>query len=135
MGIRLSTISRYGLRAMIELAKNESGGLLSAKEISLRQNIPLRYLENIMLRLLASGLVISSRGKKGGFSLSREPSKIKISEIIKALEGGSFITPCVDDPSICKRSPFCETRPLWKEMNEILWEALESKTLEDLLKR
>lgn len=133
MGLKLSTLSRYGLRAMIELAKRERK-LVSLKEISEKQNIPIRYLENIMLKLSASGLVISSRGKGGGFILAKDPSEIKISDIIKALEGNALLVPCLDNPSICSRSASCESRTLWIELKEAFWKTLESKSLSDLVK-
>lgn len=134
MSIKLSTISRYGLRAMIELAKNKDKSFVSLREISEKQGIPLRYLENIMLKLSSSRLVLSSRGKGGGFTLVKDPSSIKISDIIKALEGDTSFVPCVDNPSLCPRTNCCETRPLWVELKEAFWKVLDSRKLSDLLK-
>lgn len=135
MGLRMSTLSRYGLRAMIELSKRKGEGFVSLKEISKNQRIPMRYLENIMLRLLATGLVKSTRGKGGGFALTRDPSEIKVSEIIRALEGDLSLVPCLDDSSVCDRSLCCETRPLWKELRERILEVLEKRRLSDLFEK
>ncbi|KUK23092.1 MAG: BadM/Rrf2 family transcriptional regulator, partial [Thermotoga petrophila] len=108
MALRLSTTTRYGLRALIELAKNREGEFISLKEISKRQKIPIRYLENIMLKLVGGGIVVSSRGKGGGFKLSRDPSEIKISDVIEFLEGPISLVPCLEDSSLCSRTAKCE---------------------------
>lgn len=134
MALRLSTTTRYGLRALIELAKNREGEFISLKEISKRQKIPIRYLENIMLKLVGGGIVVSSRGKGGGFKLSRDPSEIKISDVIEFLEGPISLVPCLEDSSLCSRTAKCETRGLWAELKRALWKTLEEKRLSDLIK-
>ncbi len=133
--MRISTITRYGVRAMIDLAIHGKDGYVYLKDIARRQQISLRYLENIMTKLVKAGLVFSSRGRNGGFSLSRPPSMINVSEIIRVLEGSFAPVPCVDNPYVCERSDFCVSHELWKGINSTIWEYFSSHTLEELAKK
>jgi Rrf2 family transcriptional regulator, cysteine metabolism repressor len=86
--VRITSKGRYGLRAMMELARPEnSQTLLKTREISEKQNIPLKYLEQIVGILKKNNLVQSARGAEGGYRLSRPASQITVFEILTALEG------------------------------------------------
>ena len=90
----LSQRARYGLRALVALARND-GGQLSAGEISRRADAPRKFLETILLELSHSQIVVSRRGKYGGYTLAREASAITFAEIIRAMDGPLALAPCV----------------------------------------
>ncbi|MCX5886981.1 MAG: Rrf2 family transcriptional regulator [Proteobacteria bacterium] len=133
--MKISTKGRYGARAMLDLALYYGKGPILLKDIAMRQEIPLRYLEQLIVPLKASGLVKSTRGARGGYVLSRLPSDIKLSEIIYVLEGSIVPVECVTQPKNCHRSENCVTRDIWTEMYLATQSILESFTLEELVKR
>ena len=131
--MKMSTKGRYGSRAMVDLALHYNEGPISLKAISERQNISVRYLENIMTSLVAKGIINSTRGKKGGFTLARPPKEVLLGEIIAAVEGSISPVKCADDPKTCRRSDFCETRYVWVEMKDAMNAILDSTTLQDMV--
>jgi Rrf2 family protein len=130
----LSTKGRHSSRAMLDLTLHYGLGPISVKEIAQRQEISERYLENIMTTLISRGLVISIRGKGGGFMLSKPPHKIRLIEIIHVMEGSIAPVHCVDDPTICGRSEQCVTYDVWGMLKKAMTELLDSITLEDMVK-
>jgi Rrf2 family protein len=130
--MKLSTRSRYGARLMLELALNYGKGPVNLRDLAKSQEIPERYLNNIMILLKSSGLINSSRGAKGGYTLAREPHEINLMEIIETTEGGICIVECVDDSTSCVRVPFCITRDIWIEIERKIKESLSSLTLADM---
>jgi Rrf2 family transcriptional regulator, cysteine metabolism repressor len=131
--MKLSSRSRYGFRAILELALDYGKGPMQIKTISDRESISNKYLEQLIAMLKASGLVRSMRGPKGGYVLSRHPSEIKLSEIFTTLEGPLLTVECLDHPEICPRCADCVTRDLWAEMQEAVLKVLEGKTLQDMV--
>ena len=134
--MKISTITRYGLRAMVNLAMyyyNENK-YIPLSYIAKKEEISMRYLENIMTKLITAGLVLSRKGKYGGFTLSKSPEKIKVSEILKALEGDMTPVFCISDPTLCKRVSICSTYELWLQLYKDIWSLLDSKTLAQLAK-
>lgn len=135
--LRFSTRSRYGLRAMIELALNYSPTQPTPLvRVAESQDISEGYLEQLMTFLRKGGLVRSVRGPQGGYLLTRVPSKITVGEVIRCLEGPISPTGCVseDNPEICQRSSACITKVLWERVREAIASVLDSTTLEDLCK-
>ena len=132
--MKLSTRGRYASRAMLDLALNYGKGSVSLKNIARRQEISERYLEHIMTVLLSAGLVQSTRGSRGGFSLAKLPKEIKLSQIIQAVEGSISPVACVDDPKLCNRVDACVTYEIWKKLKKAMLEVLDSVTLEDMVK-
>jgi len=130
--MRLSTRSRYGLRMMLELAVHYNDSPVLLKEISKNQKISLKYLGQLIISLKIADLVRSTRGSRGGYSLSRHPEKIKISEIINALDGRLCLVECIDRPETCEMSGKCAAHDIWKELNYKMIEILESYTLNDI---
>ena len=120
---------------MLDLALNYGKGPILLKDVARRQEISIRYLEQLIAPLKASGLVKSSRGSKGGYVLSKPPADIKLSEIIYALEGSIEPVECVTHPQGCRRSKNCVTRDIWGEIYQAIQGILESNTLQDLVKR
>ena len=133
--MRLSTKGRYAARAMLDLAIHLDEGLVLIKDISQREEISKRYLEQLFLPLKAAGLVRAIRGAHGGFTLAKPPSQIKLIEIVQIMEGSTAPVECVDDAGICLRSELCVTREVWAEMKKATDKVLESTTLQDLVER
>ena len=132
--MKLSTRGRYGPRAMLDLALHYGKGPVSLKNIARRQEISERYLEHIMIVLQFAGLVQSTRGSRGGFSLSKLPKEIKLSQIIQAVEGSISPVACVDDSKLCNRVDECVTYEIWKKLKKAMLEVFDSVTLEDMVK-
>lgn len=122
----MSTRTRYGMRAMIDIAINSSEPVL-LKDICERQELSLKYLDHIITSLKLAGLVKNAGGGHGGYILSRSPDKIYASEIVGALEGGLSVRECVDDLKMCKRSKKCVSRKLWKGMKLSIEKSLNVK--------
>ena len=133
--MKISTRARYGLRALIDLGVYYKSRPVLVKDIAKRQNLSERYLEHIMLALKKAGILMSIKGGKGGYMFLRDPSEIKISEIIEILEGSLSPVECVEKKEICEKSEYCVARELWcKIKNEIL-KYLEGITLKQLIER
>jgi Rrf2 family protein len=130
--LKLSTKTRYGLRAMIELAMTPPGEPLEMSTIAQRQKLSRKYLHALLSTLKDAGLTESVRGAKGGYRLSRPASEIRISEIYEILEGRLSVVDCVAEPECCTQLPSCRTAPLWQRLNTALVEVLYSTTLADL---
>ena len=133
--MKLSTKGRYGTRALLELAIHQGEGPISLKDISQRQGISLQYLEHLITPLITGGIVKSTRGAKGGIYLARAAGEIKLSEIIRVLEGSTAPVDCVDKSAACSRSGFCATRDIWSDMKEAVDSVLDKITLQDLVER
>lgn len=120
---------------MLDLALHYGEGPVLLKDIAKRQQISGRYLEHLIVSLKVAGLVNSMRGARGGFTLAKPPSQIRLSEIIQIVEGSIAPVQCVDDPKVCSLSDLCVTRDVWAEMKKAMSGVLESITLQDLVQR
>ncbi len=130
----ISTKGRYALNIMIDLAQHgEDGSYISLKDIAERQDISMKYLEAIIAKLCKGGLVDSARGKSGGYRLNRAPGEYKVGEILILTEKSLAPVACVECDSVCARESSCLTRPMWNELNAVIMDFLNSKTLADLL--
>jgi Rrf2 family protein len=135
--MRLSTQSRYGVRAIFDIAFNSEGLETQVKAISRRQGISQRYLEQIFQKLKRAGIVGSKRGPSGGYFLSKKPEDITVGEIIRVTEGGITPVLCVnpeDSSQPCERSGECVTQIVWNEAGKRLKEYFDSVTIKDLCK-
>ena len=133
--MKLSTRGQYGTRALLELALHHGQGPVLLRDIAQRQQIPLQYLEHLIAPLIAGGMVRSARGARGGVSLARAPGEIRLSEVVRLLEGSVAPVECVDNPEACNRSELCVTRDIWGELKQAIDGVLESTTLKDLVER
>ncbi len=135
--VKLSTKGRYGTRLMLNLALHYDAGQepVILKNVAKEEEISIRYLEQIIIPLKLSKLVKSIRGAGGGYILTQPPSKVKLIEIIEALEGPIALVDCVDDIDYCDRMPRCATFEVWKEANNLLRDYFSKTTLQDLVKR
>lgn len=129
--MRISTKGRYALRVMIDLSHQKSGEPVSLRSVAERQNITLKYIEGIMTHLLRAGLVVSIRGKAGGYYLARPAGDYTVYEILKAAEGDLSTVHCLSTPTnFCPMCDECSTLPLWKGLQNVIRQYLESYTLE-----
>jgi Rrf2 family protein len=133
--MKISTKIRYGARAMVELASHYGEGPIELKEIAKKENISLKYLEQVINPLRADGLVKAIRGAKGGYSLAKPPSEICLYDVIETLEGPLNLLECLGDAKACQRISSCVTREVWKEVSDAISRILYSVTLEDMVNR
>jgi Rrf2 family protein len=129
--MKLSTRARYGLRAMVELARHEDG--ITGRNIAENQKLPAAYLEQLMSRLRHAGLVTATRGARGRFMLARKADTISLAEIIEVLEGTIELASC-DEITHCAGSPErCALRQFYQGVNQALFEHLSNISLEKLM--
>ncbi len=133
--MKISTKGRYGTRAMMALASRFGGALMRANEIAEDQAISLKYLENILSSLKSAGLVISERGKKGGYALSRSPAEISLYDVLSPLEDSLGFVHCTEADRGCDRLEVCATREVWRSLKEATDRILKGTSLQDLLQR
>jgi len=132
--MKLSTRSRYAARAIIEIAKHSSENPITRKTICDSQEISSSYLENILIILKNQGIIKTTRGPRGGYSLAKEPSTITMFDIVNVFEGSISAVHCVDDPKTCSRYANCPTKVVWEELLKVQSKVLKSFTIEKLMK-
>ena len=133
--MKISTKGRYAVRAMLDLAIHYGEGPVLLKDISVREGISQRYLEQLLIPLKAAGMASAIRGSRGGFILARDPREIRISDIIKIMEGSTSPVECVDNKEVCPQVDYCVTREIWVDVKKAVDKILESTTLADLVVR
>jgi Rrf2 family protein len=127
--MKLTTMCRYAVSAMIDLV---SSNIMSAVEISKRQQIPLPYLEQLLLKLKKNGLIKSIKGRNGGYLLSKQPSEISVNDIFQAVQGRLTIVDCLVFSDVCSKNAKCKTKAFWEKLNGRIENTLKSTTLLDL---
>lgn len=127
----ITTKGRNALKIMIDLGQHEGEGFISLADIAERQKESLKYLEVSVSQLSQAGIVISARGKSGGYKLAKPANEITVAEILEAGEGSLAPVQCIDNG--CENADTCLTLPLFKELDEVISNFLRSKTLKDLL--
>jgi len=127
--MKLSTRSRYGTRMMLDLAQHYDEGPIQIGYIARRQDISVKYLEQLIIPLKKANFIKSVRGPKGGHMLARPPEEITIGEIVKVLEGGIDLSDCIGNPDECNRYSSCLTRGIWEEATKAMYDRLNSITL------
>ena len=133
--MKLSTRTRYGTRALLELALREGEGPVFLKDIAKNQRISLHYLEHLVAPLISGGIIRSTKGPRGGVALARKPEDINMKEIWQLLEGSLAPVECVNDSGACDRSGTCATREIWINLKEVMDRMLERTTLKDLAEK
>ena len=132
--MNITSKGRYALRVMLDLAQHPEDGFVSLKTVAERQEISMKYLEAIVGSLKKAELLESTRGKEGGYRLSREPADYTVEEILRSIEDNLAPVSCIRDGSVsCDKAAACLTVPMWMELDEITNKYLESITLADLL--
>ena len=131
--MKLSTKGRYGLRAIVELAARKEGAPVALSCLATEQGVSEAYLEQLMRSLKNAGLVTTTRGKSGGYTLSKAPEDISVSEVLNALEGTTSIAECVDKSGgVCENACVCSARPLFLKLQMRIDAVLNETTLKDL---
>ena len=131
--MKISTRTRYGIRAVLEIAQNYQKGPLQLGIIAQRQDISMKYLEQIMAILKSGDFIKSIRGPRGGYMLAKAPNQIKLSDVFDCLEGHVTTVECIEDENYCARSVDCLARQLWEQVQEAIRNVLQSVTLQDLV--
>lgn len=132
--MKICTRTKYGTRLMLALALNYGKGPFLLRDIANKEKISEKYLSQIIIPLKTQGLVNSFRGAKGGYVLSRSPSEITLREIVETLEGGLKLVDFGKDTLIHDQLSILVTSSIWQKINDDIFDALESKTLKELVK-
>lgn len=132
----VSTRGRYALRVMIDLAEHGNENYMPLKDIAQRQNISQKYIESIMTLLSKNGFVDGVHGKGGGYKLNRAPEDYKVGEILRLTEGTLAPVACLEDGAEdCELAAGCRTLPMWRELNKLVSDFFDGKTLADLMRK
>jgi len=132
--VKFSTKTRYGIRAMLEIAEHSDLGIYQ-KDIAENQGISNKYLDHIIHNLKAAGLIVNLKGKKSGYVLTRNPSEISIYDIHNAFEPGICVIDCMSRDVHCSREKYCSVKGFWSNLNKQVIEYFKSVSLLDLLKK
>ena len=133
--MRLTTKMRYGTRALVDLALHYGQGPLSSREISIHQEVSLKYLEHLLSLLRRARLIRTVRGAQGGHMLARPPDQINLRQVFDVLEGSNGLVECTSQPGLCSRYDACVTQEVWARMFQACMQVLEETTLADLAQR
>ena len=133
--MQISTKTRYGMRAIADLAEGYPDRAISLREIAKRQRISHKYLEQVAAVLKSAGVVRSVRGPPGGYLLARRPGAIPLREIFELLEGPVELVPCTPGGERCDLEAQCPTQWLWSELSQAMATILGDRTVQDLLDR
>ena len=119
---------------LIDLAEHKNSGFVSLKDISERQGVSKKYLEQLVTLLNRPDILRTNRGNKGGYMLAKEPGEYSIGEILKITEGGLSPVSCLEDnPNRCERKNLCKTLRIWKGLESVINNYLDGITLQDLI--
>jgi Rrf2 family protein len=120
---------------LLDLAEHKNDGFVSLKDISERQDISKKYLEQIVTLLNQPDILRTNRGNKGGYMLAKEPAQYTVGQILRITEGGLFPISCLaDEPNRCERKSFCKTLPVWQGLEKVIVNYLDGITLADILR-
>lgn len=135
--MRLSTLGRYALRAMVDLALHQDEGPVQRQEIVERQELSSNYLAQLFVKLRQAGLVVSVMGPGGGYRLARDAAEISAGDVLRAVDESLEPVFCVDPvPEMtCPRVGICVTHVLWKQLGQHIIDLLDSVTLEELCRQ
>ena len=134
--MKISTKGRYALRLMIDLAQHDAAGYIPLRDISKRQEVSAKYLEQIVVQLSRAGPVTSTRGAQGGYQLARHPSEYTVGEILRITEGSLAPVACLaHDPVECPRAEDCITLGFWRGLYDVVNQYVDSVTVEELVNR
>ena len=128
----ITKMTRYGTRAVFDLAYYSSGMPVHVKDIAKRQEVPLKFLEQIFHKLKKAAFIKSVRGPHGGYVLTKDPSEVTIGDIMRAVDEPLDLVCCVSDTKACKKTKQCVTRPIWEETSKRIKDYLDTVTIADL---
>ncbi|MFR3788306.1 RrF2 family transcriptional regulator [Agathobaculum desmolans] len=132
--MKISTKGRYALRLMIDLAQHDAAGYIPLRDISKRQEISAKYLEQIVVQLSRAGFVTSTRGAQGGYQLAKPAADYTVGDILRITEGSLAPVACLaKDPVECPRADECVTLEFWRGLYDVVNRYVDSVTLEELV--
>lgn len=132
--MNLTSRSRYALKIMVDLARQADAALVKRQDIIVRQGIPRKYLDQIMMNLRKAGLVASTRGRLGGYVLGQSPATITIWDVFSAVEVGFVPVKCITgEDGCCDFEEFCQTKEPWALIFAQIKESLTALTLQDVV--
>ncbi len=134
MGVNVSTKTRYALRMLVDIAAFQDSGKVKIKDISERQGISIKYLEQIVATLSKADIVRGERGPQGGYKLTRPASEITVAQVVMEVEGGIAPVPCIKGDSVeCDRKDRCTTLDMWLRIEKAVMDIMSQTTIQDLL--
>lgn len=132
--MNVTSKGRYALNVMIDLAQHMDDGYISLKTIADRNDYSMKYLEMIVSCLKKAELVESTRGKEGGYRLSRKPEEYSVGDVLRCIEDNLAPVSCIRSGSVtCENAGKCITIPMWKELDDITNAYLDTVSLKDLI--
>ena len=132
--MKISTKGRYSLRMMLDLAEYKNEGFIALKDISARQGISKKYMEQLVTLLNRPDMLRTNRGNKGGYMLAKEPDQYTVGQILRITEGSLSPVSCLEgEQNLCKRSSFCKTLSVWQGLEKVMSDYLDGITLQDIL--
>ncbi len=132
--MKISTKGRYALRMMLEFALNPEE-CTKISQVARRQQISVKYLEQIATILCKAGYIKSMRGAQGGYRLAKDPSQYTVGQILRLTEGSLAPVACLDDEiNQCSRSGHCATLHVWTELKDAINQVVDQVTLADLVR-
>ena len=132
MTVIFSKKCEYGMQAVLYLAALEKGTLVSAEEISKILKIPREFVSKILQSLKESGLILSSKGKSGGFRLAKDASRIKLIDVVAAIDGLEMFDSCVLGFPECSPTHPCPVHDTWGLLRTQAYDMLTSETIDKL---
>lgn len=133
VAMKVSTKGRYALRMLVDLYEHRDQGFISLKDISIRQDVSKKYLENIVALFADTDMLDTARGARGGYLLKRAARDISVGEVLKLTEGSLASVTCLEDlTKECDRAEACKTLPVWKGLTDCVDQYLAQVTIEDI---
>ena len=134
--MKISTKGRYALRLMLDIALHDTDEPVRVKDIAKRQDISVKYLEQIISVLVRAEYLRSIRGPQGGYRLTKKPEDYKVGMILRLTEGSLAPVACLEDGAdICERCDTCETLEVWQELYDAVNKVVDGVTIADLVER
>lgn len=131
--MKITRACDYAIRALLYMASKPEGSTFMRSDLSQKSNVPDSFLGKILQNLAKSDILISERGKKGGFRLDKSPEEITVYDVIQAVEGDMQITDCIADDLYCSKSSYCKVHSMWVDIQNKLTGQLKNTSLQDLM--
>jgi len=131
--MKLSTMGRYGLRTLMDIALHQHAGSVTLQSIAERQELSQKYLWHVITPMKNAGIISVARGAGGGYRLARAPKDISLFDILTSVEGNLCIVPCVHSAASCKRARTCMAKHAWETVNDAMSKVLKSLTLDSMI--
>jgi Rrf2 family protein len=132
--MKISTKGRYAVRLLLDIAMNDTAEPVRLKDTAERQDISMKYLEQIISILVRAGFVKSIRGPQGGYRLMKEPKDYTVGMILRQVEGSLAPVACLEgETNVCERQSECVSLRIWKELDEAIHGVVDKYTLQDMI--